>query len=159
MDGETFAATLDSALTNPLLRGLDIACVRLSPPDSSWWSPRSRRTLEVYLYPGAFGADRLRYMDERARRLIEQSAARLMGAHEARLLPAPPVPLRAGEWLMEGGYSVMGFGSLVFVATSPLWCGMSLLSGAVIALLGRCLYDAMWRRTSSLDIAGAPIGL
>ncbi|MDP9378739.1 MAG: hypothetical protein M3Q29_01065 [Chloroflexota bacterium] len=151
MDGEEFAAILDGSLANPLLRGLDIACVRLSPADSSWWSPRSHRTAEVYLYPGAFGSEKLRYMDDRARELVERTAARLLGAREARLLPAPPVPLRAGEWLMEGGYSVMGFGSILFVSTSPLWCLVSLLSGATTALLGHALYAVMWRRTAHLD--------
>lgn len=149
MDGEEFATLLDGALTNPLLRGLDIACVRLLPADASWWSPRAYRSLEIYLYPGAFGSARLQYLDERALSLVERTAARLVGANEARLLPAPPVPLRVGEWLMEGGYSVMGFGSVLFVASSPALCAASICSGATAAVLGRLLYALMWRRAAT----------
>lgn len=151
MDGQEFAALLDSSLSNPLLRGLDVACVRLSPQDATWWSPHSHRLLEVYLYPGAFGAEKLRRMDERARRLVEESAARLVNAHDARLLPAPPVPLQAGEWLMESGYAVICFGALLFAGTSPLWCALSMGSGCACALAGRWLYSAMWRRAASVD--------
>lgn len=146
---------LDEVLTNPLLRGLDIACVRHLPADESWWSPQTHRTLEIYLYPGAFGSERLRSMDVRGRHLVEDAAARLAGAHEARLLPAPRVPLRIGEWLMEGGYSVMSFGSLLFVASSPMLCGASLLFGAGAVAGGRMLYAAMWQRAGSLRRVGA----
>lgn len=145
---------LDELLPNPLLRGLDIACVRHLPEDETWWSPHTYRTLEIYLYPGAFGSERLRSMDMRGRRLVEKTASRLAGAHEARLLPAPPVPLRIGEWLMEGGYSVMSFGSLLFVASSPILCGASLLFGAGAVAGGRVLYAAMWQRAGSLRRVG-----
>jgi len=157
MNGQQFAAMLDEALTNPLLRGLDIACVRHLPEDESWWSPHTHRTLEIYLYPGAFGSERLRSMDGRGRCLVERTAARLAGAHEARLLPALPVPLRVGEWLMEGGYSLMSFGSVLFVARSPLLCGASLLFGAGAVAGGRVLYAAMWQRAGSLRGVGPTI--
>ncbi len=151
MDGQEFAARLDAALPNPLLRGLDVACVRLSPQDATWWSPQTHRMLEIYLYPGAFGADKLRYMDERARRLVEQSAARLLQAHDARLLPAPPVPLRASEWLMESGYGILCFGSVLFAGGSPVWWGLSICCGSSCVLAGRWLYSALWHRTTHLD--------
>lgn len=150
MDRSTFATRLDHTLTNPLLRGLDIACVRMSPQDDGWWSPETRRTLEIYLYPGPFGADRLGYMDARARALVEQSAARLVGAHEAQLLPAPPVPLKAGEWLIECGYSTMLLSPIPFMDSRPLECSICLLAGAMLVLTGRTMHALLWRTLSTL---------
>ncbi|MDQ3856271.1 MAG: hypothetical protein M3281_07760 [Chloroflexota bacterium] len=148
MDTPEFARLLDGALTNPLLRGLDIAYVRRLPAGDEWWSPGTHRTVEVYLYPGPFGSERLKYLDERATQCVERTAALLLDANEGRLLPAAPIPLRLGEWLIETGYLVLAVGPLSQASSPPATFALWSLPGAAVLLLGRGLHAWMWHQVS-----------
>ncbi|MEJ7654491.1 MAG: hypothetical protein WKH64_14760 [Chloroflexia bacterium] len=88
-------------------------------------------------------------MDARAKSVVERAAAELVGAHDGRLLPAPPLPLRLGEWLLEAGYCILLLGSPIFIEGSPERFLTCAVAGAVTALAGRALHTWMWSRVSS----------
>ncbi len=155
MEAGVFTSMLDDRLVNPLLRGLDVSCVRFIPEGDEWWSPRAHRKIEVYLYPGPFGADRLRHLSPSALALLEEKASEVVGAHEARILPSPPVPLRLGEWVAETGYCAMFLGPVPFLESSLPACAVVLTGGYSLVLTGQALYNYMWRSASHPRLVAA----